>query len=144
MAGNLTAHEQGLVWPSQRRKQKKGNSIRLKKGASAKNVKIFKCVQCKDKSKKETKLEDHIQKNYCMNCEPNSKCKRKYDVHNLKHNQENNFIDIEKCLISTCQCKDEHLDSCKNGKFIGTKGAHYGRHTKKHHSQKPEAISRRK
>ena len=34
----------------------------------------------------------------------------------------------------TCQCEDEHLNSCKIGKFIGTRSAHYGHHTNKHHS----------
>ena len=61
------------------RKQKKNDSICLKKGASVKNVKMFKCVLCRVKFKKESELEDHIQECYCMDCDLKFKCKDEYD-----------------------------------------------------------------
>ena len=61
-----------------------------------------------------------------------------YDFQNLKYSQEVNIREIESLRMSTCQCKDEHLISCKIGGFIRIIKAHHGRHTKKHHGPSPK------
>ena len=95
-----------------------------------KTVKMFKCDLCEIKFKEENELEDHIQDWYCMECDLKLNCKDEYGFHDLKYSQEVNIREIENFLMSTCQCEDEHLTSCKVGNFIRIMKAHHGRHTK--------------
>ena len=66
------------------RKQKKNDSICLKRGAFVKTVNMFKCDLCGVRFKEENNLEDHIQEWYFMDYDLKFKCKEEYDLHNLK------------------------------------------------------------
>ena len=74
-----------------------------------------------------------------MNCDLKFKCKDQYDFHNLKYSQEVNIKEIEKFLMSTCQCDNpEHLSTCKVDNLFWIMDAQRERHTKKHHGSSPK------